>query len=154
LSCPFGATSSTDCSIPGSEVCCQCNEIPCILSVLCSPDGTTFAIANDCSNIFATTTGAQCSEADCAGDCVKISPELVDCNSANRMNIDELKGERNLKGGLQGIFKTLPTEICTNCAGANPHPPCKTSIKKLGGQGLKNLVARSIQRFQQRNFPR
>ena len=83
VNCRLGDTEASDCLRSNVRICYQYNDIPCIASTLCTPNGP---IANDCSNIFAASLGDTCSVNDCSNDCVSTAPEPVDYNTADRRN--------------------------------------------------------------------
>ena len=101
VNCPIDATMNSDCLIPNSRICYQYNNIPCISSVLCGPQGP---IANDCGNIFSEATGDSCSETSCPdGDCIGLAPTLIDYNSAQRNNLCMRLGFTNLVNCDTGV---------------------------------------------------
>jgi len=101
VNCPIDATMNSDCLIPNSVICYQYNNIPCISSVLCGPQGP---IANDCGNIFSEETGESCSETSCPdGECIGLAPTLIDYNSVQRNNICMRLGFNNLVNCDTGV---------------------------------------------------
>ena len=77
--CPRNATSSMDCLANATRICYQYNGVPCVGSWYC--DATQRFYLN-CSNIFASDTGATCSTTDCSGACLGVAPSVTSYNKA------------------------------------------------------------------------
>ena len=76
IPCESDFFDASKCLTDGKLVCYQYNNIPCIATNFCA---RTSMYAMDCSNMYATSSGAACGITDCSSTC-SVQPTLLDYN--------------------------------------------------------------------------